>query len=116
MLKTVPSWPSQFLRHSSHCSTPTATLRAVPILPDASLKTFRNQAFVPTVPHLLPRGSFTSIPAIKKWFHESPEHGARYHLDTKYLKKWGSAVVPLEITNEDGKFAQIFQPLQFFLE
>jgi hypothetical protein len=40
----------------------------------------------------------------------------RYHLNTAYLKKWGSAVVPLEITNEDGKFAQIHQPLQFFLE
>jgi hypothetical protein len=88
----------------------------VPTLPDASLNTFRSQAFIPAVPSLLPQGSFSSIPAIQKWFHEPSEHGARCHINAAYLNKWGSAVVPLEITNEDGKFAQIHQPLQFLLE
>jgi hypothetical protein len=116
MLTKSTSLPSQLLRHSRHYTAPTSSLRAVPTLPDASLTTFRNLAFTPAVPCLLPRGSFSSIPAIRKWFLESSEHGVRYHLNTAYLKKWGPAVVPLEITNEDGKFAQIHQPLQFFLE
>jgi hypothetical protein len=68
------------------------------------------------VPSLLPSGSFSSVPAIQKWFLESANQGAGCHLNIEYLKKWDSAVVPLEITHEDGKFAQINQPLQFFLE
>ena len=104
------------LRHSRHYSTSVSSFRAIPLLPSASLKIFQDQAFRPALPHLLPRESFTSIPAVGKWFHESSEHGAQCHINTAYLKKWGTAVVPLEITNEDGKFAQIHQPLQFFLE
>lgn len=104
------------LRHSRHYSTSLSSFRAVPLLLDASLNTFRDQAFNPALPHLLPQGSFTSIPAIQKWFHEPSEHNTPCHLNTAYLKTWGPAVVPLEVTNEEGKFAQIHQPLQFFLE
>jgi O-acetylhomoserine/O-acetylserine sulfhydrylase-like pyridoxal-dependent enzyme len=112
----LTKWPSQLLRHSRHYTAPASSFRAVQTLPDASLTTFRDNAFVPAVPSLLPQASCSSIPAIQKWFHKSLQDSARYHLNTNYLKKWGSAVVPLEITNEDGKFAQIHQPLQFFLE
>jgi hypothetical protein len=116
MLTKFTPWPSQLLRHSSHHTISTSSFRSVPTLSDASLTTFKDHAFNPAVPSVLPRGSFLSIPAIQKWFLESTEHGARCRLNTVYLKKWGSAVVPLEITNEDGKFAQIHQPLQFLLE
>ncbi|CAD0083272.1 unnamed protein product [Aureobasidium vineae] len=110
------SLPSRLLHRSRFYTTPTSSSRAVPILPDASLTTFRDHAFVPAVPSLLPRGSFSSIPASQTWFHESSERDDCCHLNTAYLKKWGSTVVPLEITNKDGTFAQIHQPLQFFLE
>jgi hypothetical protein len=112
----LTKWPSQLLRHSRHYTAPASSFRAVQTLPDASLTTFRDNAFVPAVPSLVPRGSFSSIPAIQRWFNESSKHNGHYHLNVPYLKRWGSAVVPLEITNEDGKFAQIHQPLQFFLE
>jgi hypothetical protein len=116
MLTKFTPWPSRLLGHISHHTISTSSFRAVPTLPDASLTTFRDHAFNPAIPSVLPRGSFSSIPAIQKWFLESKEHGASCHLNTIYLKKWGLAVVPLEITNEDGKFAQIHQPLQFLLE
>jgi hypothetical protein len=116
MLTKFTFWPSQILRHSRLYTTSTSSFRAVPTLPDASLTTFRDHAFNPAVPSLLPPGSFSSIPAIQKWFLDSTQQGAGCHLNINHLKKWGSAVVPLEITNEDGKFAQIHQPLQFFLE
>jgi hypothetical protein len=116
MLTKFTSWSSQLLRHSRHHTVSTSSFRAVPTLPDESLTTFREHAFNPAVPSLLPSGSFSSVPAIQKWFLESTKQGPGCHLNTTYMKKWGSAVVPLEITNEDGKFAQIHQPLQFLLE
>lgn len=116
MLAKSASLPSRLLQRSKFYTTSSSSFHAVPILPDASLTTFQDHAFVPAVPVLLPRDSFSSIPAIRKWFLESSDRAGHYHLNTVYLKKWGITVVPLEITNEDGKFAQIHQPLQFFLE
>lgn len=103
-------------RQNRTYTTKPSGLRAVPTLDDASLTTFRDNAFVPAVPSLLPRGSFSSIPAIPKWFDASSGTPSHPILHTAYLKKWGSTVVPLEITNEGGRFAQMHQPLQFFLE
>lgn len=116
MLAKSASLPSRLLHCGRFYTTSSSSFHAVPILSDASLTTFRDHAFVPAVPFLLPRESFSSIPAIQKWFRESLEQADCCHLNAAYLKKWGSTVVPLEITNEDGKFAQIHQPLQFFLE
>ena len=102
-------------RHERFYSSTVAPLRTVPILKDASTTTFRQEAFEPATPCLLPRGSFSSIPAVKKWFCEPSEQVPHSTLNTAYLQQWGSAVVPLEITS-NGQFAQVFQPLQFFLE
>lgn len=116
MLSRSASLRCYVLRQNRTYTSKPSGLRAVPILGDASLTTFRDNAFIPAVPSLLPRGSFSSIPAIPKWFDASS--GTPFHpiLNTAYLKKWGSTVVPLEITNEGGQFAQVHQPLQFFLE
>ncbi|KAI5206210.1 Clavaminate synthase-like protein [Aureobasidium subglaciale] len=116
MLERVGFSRSCLLRQSRAYSTTSSSLRDVPILQDASLTTFRNHAFTPAVPSLLPRGAFCSIPATKRWFKESLERESQPGLDTIYLKKWGSTIVPLEITNEGGQFTQVHQPLQFFLD
>jgi hypothetical protein len=97
-------------------SSKTASLGAVPVLAEHSLTLFREQAFAPASPALLPRGSFSHVPAIQKWFQPSAELPACSALNTVYLKKWASTIVPLEITNDAGQFAQVHQPLQFFLE
>lgn len=116
MLSRSASLRCHVLRQTRTYTTKPSDLRAVTTLGDGSIITFRDNAFVPAVPSLLPRGSFSSIPAIPKWFDASSGRLSRPILNTAYLKKWGSTVVPLEITNEGGQFAQVHQPLQFFLE
>jgi hypothetical protein len=88
--------------------------RKVPILPDASLDVFREKAFHPAVPALLPPQCFKELPAISKWFTTSLNSEA-VALSTEYLAQYGSTVVPLEITQGD-QFARVEQELNFFLE
>ncbi|KAI7188379.1 cytochrome P450, partial [Hortaea werneckii] len=91
-------------------------LRSVPTLPDASIDTFRQQAFEPATPALLPRGTFNHVPAIAKWFLKASGKGSSVlEINRSYLSNYASTLVPVEITNQDN-FARIEQPLSFFLE
>lgn len=90
-----------------------AGLRPVPILRNASLETFQTDAFIPAIPALLPSNTFASIPAITRWF-EIHKNG-RASINRSYLSRYGSTIVPLEISNE-GHFSRTEQSLSFFLE
>lgn len=89
--------------------------RTVPTLPDATLDTFRQHAFEPAVPALLPKGCQDHIPAIHKWFKRPIKAGKATLLNHRYLAAFGSLSVPLEITN-NGDFVRIQNTLSFFLE
>ncbi|KAK3725234.1 hypothetical protein LTR37_000745 [Vermiconidia calcicola] len=96
------------------CSTYISTrcLSSITILPDASVQTFREQAFAADVPALLPRKSFEDLPAVQKWFLKDP---IRIALNRSYLSRYGSAIVPIEISNNE-QFSRTEQSLSFFLE
>ena len=95
----------------------TKAARTVPTLQDASLETFRQNAFEPAVPALLPRGCQAHMPAVTKWFKQpgGKNKSKATRLETRYLSVFGSTSVPLEITN-DGNFVRIQHSLGFFLE
>jgi hypothetical protein len=92
-------------------------IRPVPTLPDNTLESFRQHAFEPALPALLPRGSQSHIPAVTKWFlpadHSSP--ASNVQLNHRYLSNYSGALVPLEITN-NGDFVRIENTMRFFLE
>ncbi|KAK4957517.1 hypothetical protein LTR10_005482 [Elasticomyces elasticus] len=87
--------------------------RPVPVLPDTSLETFRRDAFELATPALLPRQTFSQLPAVHNWFVSGTDGVTA--LNRPYLARFGSTIVPLEISN-DGKFARLEQSLSFFLE
>lgn len=87
-------------------------LRPMLILPDHSIETFRNLAFDVDTPALLPRRTFAALPAAKKWFTKT---SGSTTLNRSYLARFGSVVVPLEISNND-QFVRTEQALSFFLE
>ncbi|PIB02011.1 Lysine-specific demethylase 8 [Cercospora beticola] len=87
--------------------------RPIPVLSDATLETFRREAFEPGKPALFPRKHFETIPALQRWF-ENAKHG-RVALDVAYLSKFGATIVPLEITN-NGQFVRVEHSLSFFLD
>lgn len=89
-----------------------AAPQPVSLLPNDSLETFRTNAFEPQTPAVLPRGTFNGLPAIDKWFAEV---GGKKLLNASYLARYGSAIVPLEFSNEDH-FTRTEQSLSFFLE
>ncbi|KAK3672567.1 hypothetical protein LTR78_007618 [Recurvomyces mirabilis] len=90
-------------------------LRPVPVLPDANIETFRNEAFLPALPVLLPRSTFGNLPAVQKWFERDDEKGAPVTLNRSYLSGFGSTIVPLEISS-NHQFNRIEQSFSFFLE
>lgn len=87
----------------------------MPVLPDASVETFRKHAFEPAHPALLPRGYQAHIPAAHAWFSQPGDAHESIRLNVDYFKNFGAVVVPLEITN-NGKFARIETSIGFFLE
>lgn len=112
LLRALCRGPSTQARSYSAKAT-----RSVPTLPDATLETFRQHAFEPAVPALLPQGCQAHIPAVTKWFKQPGENGnsKATRLDTHYLAGFGGASVPLEITN-NGEFVRIQNSFGFFLE
>ena len=109
--------PSAFVSNRTTFQTfysTTSTIRPVPILKDGTITTFRNEAFQPAVPFLLPRNHFALLPATKKWFLPSSSPHSHTRLDETYLSSYASAPVPLELTSS-GAFTQTTQPLSFFL-
>ncbi|EMD01287.1 hypothetical protein BAUCODRAFT_204974 [Baudoinia panamericana UAMH 10762] len=89
--------------------------KPVPTLPNASLDMFRQHAFNQAMPALLPRQIFQGLPAVQKWFAEDSNPHAGATLNRSYLARYGSTIVPLEISHND-QFNRIEQPLSFFLE
>lgn len=96
-------------------STAAKSLTPVPVLENGSIALFREQAFQAKVPALVPRGLFSSLPAIKKWFVGSDDGFGNSSLNEPYLSNYGRAIVPIEIT-QDGQFNRVEQSLQFFLK
>lgn len=95
----------------------------MPTLPDSTLETFRSQAFHPAQPALFPKNTFSYFPAIRKWFvqrdHESssttnPTTTTTTTINRTYLSRYGSTLVPLEISNDD-LFTRSQHSLSFFL-
>lgn len=101
-------------------STPITQHLAKPlILPDSSVQTFRQNAFDPRTPAVLPAKHFASIPACKKWFKQ--RHSTHpVALNHRYLEQHGGETfVPLEYTTpgEHGNdaFQRLDAPLKVFL-
>lgn len=118
MIHKRVQWSQSFLtkRGSRQVSTSNKP-RSVPVLPDATLETFRRQAWDTSQPALLPSAHFKGkLPAIEKWFTGSPASQA-LGLNAKYWSLFGSTIVPLELTNtEKDTFVRIEHSLSFFLE
>ena len=116
------AFPSIIIRR-----TYTSTTRWCPldVLKDGSLQTFRDEAFSPSKPALLPKGYFTTLPSIQNWFCTSQDEAGGVRLNFSYLSRFGEAIVPLEFTrlptasaakqNEDF-FQRAEVPFYVFLE
>ncbi|MCJ1243717.1 hypothetical protein MMC30_000914 [Trapelia coarctata] len=89
--------------------------KPIPVLLDSDLQTFRKFAFIPSTPALLPKGSFTGLPAVSKWFQPAAGRQEIYDLNHDYLRPFGSATVPLELTTSTD-FVRSEAPLALFLE
>jgi len=90
----------------------------MPTLPDATITAFRDHAFNPSQPVLLPRGHYHSLPAIQKWFTSTKvqDGSTLSSLDRIYLDAFGETPVPLEFS-DSAKFQQrTLAPLSIFLE
>jgi hypothetical protein len=87
-------------------------------LENGTLETFQKQCFQPEQPAILPRGTFTDLPAISQWFKSFPTN--KTCLNTSYLREHGGdAFVPLELTDsatEGQSFRAFHAPLSLFLD
>ena len=107
----------------------TAKWRPLRLLEDGSLQSFREIAFVPSTPALLPKVYLNTFPSIQKWFrtagHEAEMGGVS--LNYSYLSSFGDAIVPLEFTqlstissgakqDENSSFVRADVPFSIFLE
>ncbi|KAI5299806.1 hypothetical protein KEM55_001653 [Ascosphaera atra] len=84
------------------------------------LPTFRSSYFKPQHPAVLPRGSFSYIPAVERWFRD----GMLNHDYLEYLTEDEDCLVPMELTKLPGfkgpesqlpTFSRDLLPLSFFL-
>ena len=107
------------LKHIRPYTTPSAW-SPLKVLADSSVDTLRNEAFTPSVPAILPRGLFLSLPAAQKWFSAS-EDGESLRVNDPYLADFGDISVPVEITASTGplatscSFKRADVPLKLFL-
>ena len=116
------SSPSKILRriHTSNARWPPPH-----ILEDDSLQTFREKAFIPSKPALLPKACFSALPSIQKWFSNTQDGTGGASLDFSYLGKFGDTIVPLEFTRlflestpsqDEASFQRAEAPFYIFLE
>lgn len=105
--------------------TLTARWRSLRTLEDGSLHTFRDNAFIPSKPALLPKAHFIALPSIQKWFRTTQDGTGGVALNYSHLSKFGDAIVPLEFTrlstaSAANQYEDSFQradvPLYIFLE
>ena len=69
---------------------------ALSILRNGSIEGFRKEAFLPSVPTMLPKGHFQDYPAVSRWFLTSQNDPTVDELHHEYLKEFGNAVVAQE--------------------
>src|SRR5947209_10043361 len=108
------------IRHFASSGTATK-LKAVPKLPDWDINTFRERAFVPRLPALLPQDASRQPPASQSWFTGENKAPFSHVLRYDYLSKYGEAIVPLELTRKDedtgtDSFERFNAPLSLFLD
>lgn len=105
--------------------TPTARWHPLCPLEDGSLQTFREKAFIPSKPALLPKAHFTALPSIRKWFRTTQDETGGVVLNHSYLSEFGDAIVPLEFTRlstasaanpDEDSFQRAEVPFYVFLE
>ena len=105
--------------------TSNARWRPLGALKDGSLQTFREKAFIPSRPGLLPKAFFLALPSIKKWFRTNQDETKGALLNYSYLSRFGDAIVPLEFTRlstapasvrEEDSFQRAEVPFHIFLE
>lgn len=105
--------------------TSTARWRPLGALEDGSLEFFRQKAFVPSKPTLLPNAYFIALPSIHNWFHTPRDETGVARLDHSYLSKFGHVIVPLEFTRlstasaatqDNDSFQRAEVPFYIFLE
>lgn len=72
-------------------------LRDINALENGNVEFFREHAFEPSIPSLLPRGHFSDLPALSRWFAPDGEHNV-WALNQEYLQSYGDTIVPLELT------------------
>lgn len=95
----------------------TSTLQSVPTLPSWDLDTFRERAFIPKLPALLPPDVSKQPAAFHSWLKTS---GQSRTLRYDYLRKHEDAIVQLELTRKDDQGTHTFEhfqaPLKLFLD
>ena len=102
--------------------TSTARWRPLCTLEDGSLETFREKAFIPSKPALLPKAYFIALPSIQKWFRPTQDGTGAVALNHSYLSEFGDAIVPLEFTRlstssqDEDSFQRAEVPFYIFLE
>ncbi|KAF2234820.1 Clavaminate synthase-like protein [Viridothelium virens] len=70
-------------------------------LSDGSVEVFREHAFRPAVPAILPKGSLHNLPAVSRWFERDRENGEIWRFNTSYLSPFGKTMVPVEVTQSN---------------
>ena len=126
MIRELSRLPTAFSRISLRRTyISTARWRPLGVLKDGSLQTFREQAFIPSRPALLPKASFLALPSIKKWFRTNQDETEGALLNYSYLSRFGDAIVPLEFTclstapasvQDESSFQRAEVPFYIFLE
>ncbi|MCJ1446527.1 MAG: hypothetical protein MMC23_007032 [Stictis urceolatum] len=92
------SLPRTRLLSTSKPTNRPVSLLPIPVLPSSDIPTFRASAFHASLPAILPRGTFSSLPATKKWTtRASPTSPTHFALP--YLEQYESAILPHEFTS-----------------
>lgn len=93
------------------------------ILRNGSIEVFCKEAFVDSIPTMLPKGHFHDFPAISRWFLISENDPDAVVLQHEYLNQFGDAVVGQEYScslDTSRKVGSLFcrqeLPLRYFLQ
>ena len=89
------------------------------------MQNFREKAFLPKQPALLPKAYSNALPSIHKWFHTTQDDTAELALNYSYLGRFSNIIVPLEFTRlstasavnqDEDSFERAEAPFYMFLE
>lgn len=91
----------------------------MPTLPSWDLHPFRERAFTPKLPVLLPQDVSKQPPASQSWFESMGESPSSRRLKYDYLNRYGDVIVALELTRKNEAGTETFErfnaPLELFL-